>query len=578
VTPTEFRRLFSEFAAPSWRAWNDIDAAIFGMPPDDADLVRRVTGRSSLPRAQVSEAWIVKGRGGGGSRFVSRLAAYMGTGRSYTTAPGERIYIGIFGPDKKQGGITFGYIVGLLHSVPALAALIVSESRESIELSNGVVIEVITASTAAPRGRAYALVIIEEAAFLPTDDSADPDVELLRAVRPALARVPGSLLVVLSSPYAMTGELYRVWSQRFGKDDEDLLVVQADTQTLNPSFSAKEIARAYRDDPVAAQAEYGAQFRRDVSSLLLTEALSAVTTPGVRELPHDLGREATAHCDPATGSGGDAFALAIAFVGSPAELALVRRWAPPFSPAGVAAESSAILHRYGVSEITIDAFAPGLVADLFARYGVTCRRAVGDTSAAFVGLLGLVNSKACRLLDDQTLQRELRGLERRTASGGRDRVGHGARGHDDLAAAAAFALVAAAHESEQPDLMLLGGLAHSEWRSRHMDDHEDDASDADVEGETIGTIPSALRAEVPASLGDVVRHTAARLVRAIRPERAEDEVTQRRARRRAARLVREREQRECEEQAHDRLRADASAKFLEEQVRQNGGSWFPSDR
>jgi hypothetical protein len=86
--------------------------------------------------------------------------------------------------------------------VPALAELIVNETRDSVGLSNGVLVEVITASIAAPRGRAYALVIIEEAAFLPADASAHPDVEILRAVRPALARVPGSLLAVVSSPYA----------------------------------------------------------------------------------------------------------------------------------------------------------------------------------------------------------------------------------------------------------------------------------------------------------------------------------------------------------------------------------------
>src|SRR5207247_2524861 len=140
---------------------------------------------------------------------------------------------------KAQAAVTFRYISGLLHSVPALDALIVNERTDSIELSTGVVIEVITASVAAPRGRAYALVIIEEAAFLPADErSADADRELLRAVRPALARVPGSLLAVISSPYAMRGELYRTWQSKFGKEDPHVLVVQADTRALNPSFSA----------------------------------------------------------------------------------------------------------------------------------------------------------------------------------------------------------------------------------------------------------------------------------------------------------------------------------------------------
>ena len=73
---------------------------------------------------------------------------------------------------------------------------------------------------AAPRGRAYALAIIEEAAFLPTDYAANPDIELLRAVRPALARIDRSLLCVVSSPYARRGVLWTAW-KRYHDRPED---------------------------------------------------------------------------------------------------------------------------------------------------------------------------------------------------------------------------------------------------------------------------------------------------------------------------------------------------------------------
>jgi hypothetical protein len=199
MTHREFRALFPEFAAPSWAAWNSVEDCIFGVEPEDGALVRRLTGRTALPSAPVSEFWAIKGRGGGGSRFVARLACYFAAGRQHQIAPGERIYIGVFAPDKKQAGITFGYIRGLLRSVPALASLIENERADSIDLSNGKTIEVIAANQSAPRGRAYCITIVEEGAFLSTDDSsAEPDRELIRALRPALARVPGSLLVVIS--------------------------------------------------------------------------------------------------------------------------------------------------------------------------------------------------------------------------------------------------------------------------------------------------------------------------------------------------------------------------------------------
>ena len=106
------------------------------------------------------------------------------------------------------------------------------------------IIEVLSATIAAPRGRSYALVVLEEAAFLPQDQSANPDTELLRAIRPALARVPGSLLCVVSSPYARKGVLWDAWTKYHGQPDSDVLLVQAATLELNPSFDARQVARA----------------------------------------------------------------------------------------------------------------------------------------------------------------------------------------------------------------------------------------------------------------------------------------------------------------------------------------------
>lgn len=186
-----FMSLFEHFRGPSWEGWRSILA--------------RLT-------PAIRELYVVAGRGSGKSMIAALLACAFAS-REYTLAPGESIYVGVFAPDRKQAGVTFRYVLGLLQSVPELAALVVNDTKDSLELSNGVVIEVITANTAAPRGRAYALAIIEEAAFLPTEEAADPDTELLRAVRPALARVPGSLLVVIGTPYAMRGELYKAWRE-----------------------------------------------------------------------------------------------------------------------------------------------------------------------------------------------------------------------------------------------------------------------------------------------------------------------------------------------------------------------------
>jgi hypothetical protein len=267
--------------------------------------------------------------------------------------------------------------------------------------------------------------------------------------------VPGSLLAVVGSPYARRGVLYEAV---VAGTTEDRLVVVADTATLNPSFDGREIARAWRDDPVAAASEYGRngliEFRSDVAGLLTDEALAAVVPLGVRELaPDQSGRRlVVAAFDAATGSGEDAAGLGIAFAATlqrPVELAAVRRWPPPFSPETVGREVATLAKSYGVRTIRIDRYAPGLVAALFREHGLSCAVADADTSQHFIELLGLVNSGRVRLLDDPALLGELRRLERRAGGGGREHVGHPPRGHDDLAAAAASALVGAAPGSRK---------------------------------------------------------------------------------------------------------------------------------
>jgi hypothetical protein len=347
-------------------------------------------------------------------------------------------------PDRKQAAVTMSYAVGFLRSRPELERLIENETQERVELHGGIVLEVISATKSAPRGRSYGFALIEESSFLPADNgAADADIEVARALGPALGRIDGSLLCVIGSPYRQRGLLFDAICEGARPDR---VVVSGSTLAFNPAFSRREVERAWKHDPVSAASEYGSlddgsiTFRSDVSGLLTIAALAAVTPEGVHEL--EPGRTAAAAFDAATGSGSDAAALAVAFRGSPAELACLRQWRPPFSPSQVIAEAAQLVRAYGVREVRIDRYAPGLVADLFREHRITTRVAEQDTSASFIELLAAVNSQRVRLLDVPPLLSELRQLERR-AGNGRDHVSHPPRGHDDCAAACAGALLAA---------------------------------------------------------------------------------------------------------------------------------------
>lgn len=183
----------------------------------------------------------------------------------------------VFGPAQRQARLTFNYCRGLLKSRPDLEALIVRETANTITTSTGVTLEVLSATMAAPRGRSYALAVVEEAAYLPQTDSANPDVELLRALRPALARVPGSLLAVVSSPYAKRGILWQAWQQHQDGGRPGVAVVHAPTLLLNPQFDKAAVDQAFKDDPASARAEFSALFRDDIESYVSVEAVRPVS-------------------------------------------------------------------------------------------------------------------------------------------------------------------------------------------------------------------------------------------------------------------------------------------------------------
>lgn len=426
MTLLDFMALFAEFRSASWQGWRAVLA--------------RLT-------PSVREFYAIVGRGAGKSRIVALLACFFAS-REYRRVPGEFVYIGIFAPDRKQASVTFRYVTGLLRSVPALNRLIVTESKDSIELSNGIVIEVITASVAAPRGRAYALVIVEEAAFLPTDQSANPDVELLRAVRPALARVPGSLLVVVSSPYARKGIIWQAWQKYHDKPATDVLLVQASTQDLNPTFDTRAIAKAYEEDPASAAAEFGGVFRTDVESFIPREAVDAVVVPGRIELPRVAGVNYSGFIDLAGGGSptGDPAALGIAHLDrrdgrNIAVLDVVREVRPPFSPEQVCADFAVTLHSYGIRDVTADRWAGQFPVEHMRKHGITVTPSERSKSEIYRDVLPVINSGTCELLDNPRLIAQLLGLERRTARGGRDSIDHAPGGHDDVVNAAAGALV-----------------------------------------------------------------------------------------------------------------------------------------
>ncbi|CAN5365954.1 hypothetical protein BH23GEM2_BH23GEM2_20930 [soil metagenome] len=435
---------------PSWDAWRVFWRAVYGLPMDPGDLetFTRHTGRQTPPTTPQREAWLIVGRRGGKSRMAALAALYQGIRHDYSKmlAPGERGVIPVIAADRLQARSTLGYLKGLLR-LDGFKPYVGRVLRDSIELRTGAEIRVSTASYRTTRGYSLAGVVCEEIAFwLSPESGANPDSEVLAALRPGMATVPGALLLGLSSPYAARGELYRAYQRYFGTAHPGGLAWNSDTLSMNPGVDPAIIVDAFEADALAAASEYGegghVTFRRDVESFLDVEAVRAVTVSGRRELPPAAGLRYAAFVDPSGGSQ-DAFTLAIAHRESDglAVLDVVRERRPPFSPEDVVKDFSETLKAYRVSEVTGDRYAGEWPRERFQVHGIRYTPSERTKSDLYRELLPLVNAATVELLDLQRLSVQLVGLERRVARGGKDSIDHSPGGHDDVANAAAGALV-----------------------------------------------------------------------------------------------------------------------------------------
>ncbi|WP_049820096.1 hypothetical protein [Bradyrhizobium japonicum] len=270
----------------TWAVWFAIIAAIFALPMTDEQVAvyRQVTGRTQPPTEVAKEVWLCIGRRGGKSRIISLIAVWLAAFHDYKPylAPGEKGVVQVIASDKKQARTCIRYIKAFISQTPMLARMIEGDTAESISLTNDIIIEVMTASFRSVRGFTVVASLLEEIAFFRSEDSANPDTEIINAIKPAMATIPNAMLLAASSPYARRGVLYEAHRDHYGKDGDPVLVVQADTGTVNPIVDPMIIADAYQADPSSAAAEYGAQFRSDVESFVAREVVDACVTRGVR--------------------------------------------------------------------------------------------------------------------------------------------------------------------------------------------------------------------------------------------------------------------------------------------------------
>jgi hypothetical protein len=406
---------------------------------DERAIFATVAGARSPPARRVSELWCACGRRSGKSRIAAALGVHAACFVPHRLAAGEVGEVAIVAASTAQAKIIRNYCLGFLTSSPVLRREIRSVTSSEIRLRNAIIV-IRAGNYRTVRGRTLLCAIIDEVAFLRDETSAQPDIELVRALAPSLATVNG-LMIGVSSVYRKSGLLFQKYRDHFGRDGDDVLVVAGASRIFNETLDEGVINRARLADPEAARAEWGAEFRNDLESYVSFDVVQGCIGDHVEMGPLAKHRY-TCFVDPAGGSGTDSFTLAIAHKeGERIIVDCLRERPPPFSPQAVIDDLAVLLKTYKITRVTGDRFGGEFPREQFRNHGIDYVCSEKSKSDLFRDLLPLLNSGRMVLPRSDRLVNQLCGLERRVARSGRDLIDHSVGSHDDLANACAGAAV-----------------------------------------------------------------------------------------------------------------------------------------
>jgi hypothetical protein len=184
---------------------------------DEMRIFTELTGRTETPGEAAEELWIIAGRRSGKTRSIGTLAAYLAACIDYrkVLGPGERGVLPIMAASTLQAGQAYNFLKGIFTDIPRFAALVDGITGDTIALKNRIDIQIRPASFRTIRGITAIGAIAEECSMWQSDDSRNPDKEILAAVRPSMATTGGTLFAI-GSPHARKGEMWGTYRKHYG--------------------------------------------------------------------------------------------------------------------------------------------------------------------------------------------------------------------------------------------------------------------------------------------------------------------------------------------------------------------------
>ncbi len=428
----------------TWSNWLTYLRVLYGLKISSkrAALIKDCTGRNmnQLPENGFNTSLALVGRRSGKSKVAAIIGAFEAalSGKEKLLSKGEIGMVPIISPTKLQSQIVKSYIRAIFESTPMLQNEIVEEQKEGFLLSNNVRIIILVGDWRAVRGFTLLACIVDELAFfgLSEESKVKNDTELVQAILPGLGTTKGRLACI-SSPYAMKGLTYKWYKKYFANDEGKVLVWNCSSKVMNPLLAQSIIDAAYAEDLQSAKSEYGGEFRQDIEIWLPRQAIELVVHKGRKELLPQHSIRYFAFAD-VSGGRAEGAGLAIAHkVERKVIIDFARRYKAPHSPVRIVGLMAGELRRFGITRIVGDNYSAQFVADAFATQRIRYTKSKIPKSGLYLELLPRICSGEIELLDDEVLVGQLAGLERRTRSGGKDKIDHPTGAKDDLANAVA---------------------------------------------------------------------------------------------------------------------------------------------
>jgi hypothetical protein len=198
------------------------------------------------------------------------------------------------------------------------------------------------------------------------------------------------------------------------------------------------VDRAYEDDPVAAEAEFGGQFRQPVTACLDRAVVEKAIDKGVTDRTRLPGVTHRAHIDVAGGTGSDSFCACIGHKvrENGRDICVIDALfeaRPPFDPDIITKRAAQLLLQWGVTDATGDVYAAAWPITAFAKHGIRFHTAALTTSELYLHTLPLWTAGRVSMLDVPRAVDQLCSLRRKLGQAGKETISHPRTAHDDLA-------------------------------------------------------------------------------------------------------------------------------------------------